>query len=177
MTTSDKISLSLISCPLCIPFFLPFIPLSVIRPCSLQSPPIPHPCETMSCNNTELNLRVKAVFPLQRTHTHTRPQASTHMYFHCLFFYTFCFHLRRADKLKCCQTPGQELTVDVSKFKWSEPNLDKIFIFFSSKKNVPVFIWAVEAVAVCGIKVVSRRSVVCVPPCLFVITLCLTGCE
>lgn len=45
----------------------------------IPPPPIPVPCscETMSCNNTELNLRVKAVFPLQRTRIHT----NTHMYF------------------------------------------------------------------------------------------------
>lgn len=46
-----------------------FISLSLSLPLSLFLSPlslslIPPSCETMSCNNTELNLRVKAVFPL-----------------------------------------------------------------------------------------------------------------
>lgn len=32
--------------------------------------PLVSPRQTMSCNNTELNLRIKAVFPLRRTHVH-----------------------------------------------------------------------------------------------------------
>lgn len=54
--------------PRCLAPFGSLSPVCLSFPLSLSL--IPRSCETMSCNNTELNLCVKAVFPLHWAHTH-----------------------------------------------------------------------------------------------------------